>query len=462
MKLRPLGLTNYSVCAEDRLEVYDWNHQYIRLDNRCGDSTQGTVQSYTNTVLIVLSTVGGSQGNLGATIVVRRSCGQYSFTCPSDPSNRCLKGERICDGHKDCPGGEDEICTNNCGLPFYPSSAVSLPQTRIIGGAEADANSWPWQVYIKFREQLGSLKYNACGGSIIGPQWVVTAAHCCARSTTNNITTLYPTEQVEVIVGAHNSKVFTDDQKKKVNFLIISPFYHPKVMPKYLSDFCILKLAQRLTFTSTVSAVCLPRGPPPPSNTICMVTGWGQIKPRLSNQTGEGKGTDVLLQVDLQLISNNECGTKVPGLAPEMVCAQGANNKTDKDACSGDSGGPLVCRLPKSSPIQWELIGLTSYGIGCGIGYPGVYTSMRHMMATLIRTLYAMRFDGWFSEADTMIKPLDTGNLSTGDYQIQVDDQKVPVHQSLLERSANSQQKLVVGFTLFTNMHVFFLMYRLL
>ena len=45
-----------------------------------------------------------------------------------------------------------------------------------------------------------------------------------------------------------------------------------------------------------------------------------------------------------------------------------------KDACVGDSGGPLIVRGP-SSPAQDVLVGIVSYGIGCGLAnYPGVYT----------------------------------------------------------------------------------------
>lgn len=49
-------------------------------------------------------------------------------------------------------------------------------ESRIIGGQESWAHSWPWQVSLQFATMP------ACGGAIISPQWVLSAAHCFKRS----------------------------------------------------------------------------------------------------------------------------------------------------------------------------------------------------------------------------------------------------------------------------------------
>lgn len=49
------------------------------------------------------------------------------------------------------------------------------PGSRIVGGTDAQPGSWPWQVLLDNKAFLGPVW---CGGSILAPYWVVTAAHC--------------------------------------------------------------------------------------------------------------------------------------------------------------------------------------------------------------------------------------------------------------------------------------------
>lgn len=61
---------------------------------------------------------------------------------------------------------------------FVPEQEM---ESRIMGGQEAWAHSWPWQVSLQFATMP------ACGGAIIGPLWVMSAAHCFSRSEFNCI-----------------------------------------------------------------------------------------------------------------------------------------------------------------------------------------------------------------------------------------------------------------------------------
>ena len=81
----------------------------------------------------------------------------------------------------------------------------------------------------------------------------------------------------------------------------------------------------------------------------------------------------MLLEVDLPIISDAVCSALQGIDSPKMLCA--GRTEGGADACQGDSGGPLVC-VEGTVPI---LVGVTSWGIGCGkSSNPGVYADVIH------------------------------------------------------------------------------------
>uniref|UniRef100_UPI00398EB0C9 serine protease 33-like n=1 Tax=Pristiophorus japonicus TaxID=55135 RepID=UPI00398EB0C9 len=237
-----------------------------------------------------------------------------------------------------------------CGRP--------LVSKRIVGGTDSVAGEWPWQVSI--HENIN----HVCGGSLIAHSWVLTAAHCVSQKGISKYV---------VYLGRYQQGAFNQQEDSSTVRTVIQ---HEKYTdPHDGYDIALVRLSKNIAYTKYIMPICLPSSTFQfPCGANCWVTGWGSIQESVSLPN---PGT--LQEAEVDLIGHRTCnrwyhdGTTAPADTPnindKMLCAGFQQGK--KDACQGDSGGPLVYY----NRGNWVLVGIVSFGEGCGQkNRPGVYT----------------------------------------------------------------------------------------
>ncbi|XP_020649890.2 duodenase-1 [Pogona vitticeps] len=225
-----------------------------------------------------------------------------------------------------------------CLMLSFPWIQPDLLRSHIIGGHEAKPHSRPYMAILKSDEGY------MCGGTLIAPQWVMTAAHCMMEYT--------------VVLGAHN--VYHMEKSQQV-IGVKSYHMHPGYDDNtYANDMLLLKLDFEASLNKDVQIMPLPKSRSDlPEGTPCSIAGWGLID--------KDETTSTLFEANVTIYNRRKCKAFYPYLEDGMICAGSYNQM--RDTSQGDSGGPMICR--------GVVHGVVSYGYNSP---PGVYARVAYYL----------------------------------------------------------------------------------
>ncbi|MDQ1713666.1 MAG: hypothetical protein QOE45_3116 [Frankiaceae bacterium] len=236
------------------------------------------------------------------------------------------------------------LATSVSAVAIATSVVTATPAGAIVGGTAAANGAYPFMAAL-----VDNTDFQFCGGSVIASTWVLTAAHCVSDGSAANLW----------VITGRTDLAAAGGQRIKVSTVYVNPSYDGNG-----HDTALLKLSAATT-SAPITLASAADDNLEAAGTAVRVTGWGDQYGALGLLA-----TNKLREVDLSVVSDNECGQTNFGFdAATGVCA----GALLKDSCQGDSGGPL---FSVAGRIQ---IGVVSYGTGCALPkFPGVYSEVNN------------------------------------------------------------------------------------
>lgn len=243
--------------------------------------------------------------------------------------------------------------------------------THIVGGDDTDIDEVPWQVLIETNTPLNGI-LDACGGTIIAPNWILTACHCTFDPANGNPLN---GSQIKIYAGITLRGEKNNGQIRNVVEIIRHPDYGTNPDSRFDHDIALLRLSSPLILNNEVQVIDYATqadanaGWTDPGR-IATVSGWGRL-------FSGGNQPNHLQSINIPIVDNATAAGQYNPLIQDLditanMLAAGNVGIGGQDACQGDSGGPLVVQDASDRDI---LAGIVSFGRYCADpNFLGIYT----------------------------------------------------------------------------------------
>jgi len=270
----------------------------------------------------------------------------------------------------------------------------------ILAGQKSEKGAFPFMVALiqgdAVDDEEGNFSGQYCGGALVGDRWVLTSAWCVVVENEQKQKVAVNADKVDVYVGSNN---FKGGKRIKIKRVILHPQFE---YDSYDNDIALLELAESAASSKTAT---IPLATPQNESAVAGVgkkviaAGWGETETKDLPQDLRHVEMDVLdpamcnaniikyrkanvldtwakstqIQFALSDGVTRQARTLVDTNAgrvvnDNMICS--GRVRTRRDTCTGDNGGPLFA---KGADGKFMLVGITSWGEGCGLSDKGLY-----------------------------------------------------------------------------------------